>query len=51
WKHGEPPLKVEPPELNYTFEEEANDIEAGVDLDVGEIDFGDLALGSGDVEL
>jgi hypothetical protein len=51
WKHGEPPLKIEPPELNYSFEEESEDAEGGVEGDGEEIDFGDLALGSGDVEL
>lgn len=52
WKYGEPPLKVEPPIVNYEFDEgpttsESNDV---LDLDVGTIDFGDLG-GGDDIQL
>ena len=49
WKHGEPPLKIELPQLvNYTFDEEEE--AQGIDFNVNgaDIDFGDLTLGGGD---
>ena len=44
WKYGEPPLKVELPELKYDFETEEP---INLDLDDDGIDFGDIG-GSGD---
>jgi hypothetical protein len=42
-------LKLEPPVINYTFEEyEENDGGGELDLDVGAIDFGDVSLAAGD---
>jgi len=43
YKHNEPPLKIEAPQLNYTFDEdeEEGEQQQGEGADGG-IDFGDL---------
>jgi len=48
YKHGEEPLKIEPPVINYTFEDDTTESGLDLDLDVGAIDFGDISLASGD---
>jgi hypothetical protein len=52
WKYGEEPLKIEPPVVNYEFQEDHLDADGAdggldLDLDVGAIDFGDLGGGDG----
>lgn len=56
FKNGEEPLKIEYPAVSFQFDEEPEvgdgDGEAGLDLDVGGIDFGELDLLAGnDVQL
>lgn len=52
-KYGEPPLRIEPPVVSYKFDEDQVESSEGADLDLdsGEIDFGDLGGGGDDVEL
>jgi len=46
YKHGEEPLKIDRPSVDYTFEDEANNevCDLDLDLDVGSIDFGDVSV-------